>query len=197
MSYVTIAEVRAVAQGMTTSGVPAAPDSFVTDLIDRASRMFDHYCGVTEGYFEANGGSSSARVFYGDGTNYLRLDAYVAGSLNPTITMPTGYTVPEFSEGNGYLIRASNGVRPPGFLCTLGWPWPAGVPVTVTAKWGFSATPSDVKQAIVEWVINLWRETDPATTKLVGLDGATLRESIPPRVEEIANQRAMNVAQFI
>lgn len=139
---------------------------------------------------------ASARTFYGDGTNYLRLDPYVPGSLSTTITMPAGYTASAFIERDGYLAQASSdGIvnRFAPSIFTAGWS--RGVPVVVTALWGYEATPGDVKAATIELVINLWRETDTAHLKLVGLDGMALREKLPPRVAEIARRYRIKVGE--
>lgn len=168
---------------MTTT---ALPDVELDALIEQASRAFDLECGVDPEHFEAAGSTAAERKFYADGTGYLRLDPYVPGSLNGTITMPDGYTVPEFVKRGGYLIRSSLGVLVDARHDAD--PWPVGVPITVTAKWGYPATPADVKMAIIEFVLNLHRETDPVNVKLVSLEGQPLREKMPPRVAMIANR---------
>lgn len=193
--YCTPAEVRRRMSGGSGSGgsatITALPEAELDALIEQASRMFDLACGVTPGYF---GGPpfpfATEQTVYGDGTNYLRLDPYVPGSLNATITLPDGYTVPTFVERDGYLILASNGVLPPfNSFYNCYWPgWYSGVAVTVSAIWGFESTPADVKLAVIELVINLKRETDPADVKLVDLEGQPLRETLPPRVREIAKK---------
>lgn len=131
------------------------------------------------------------KTIYGDGTNYLRLPAYVDGTLNSTITVPDGYTAPSFIAKDGFLIlTTSTGVLPPfaGFYNCY-WPgWWSGVAVTVSAVWGYDATPADVKHAIIELVINLIKETDPASIKLMNLDNQPLRERLPPRVQMIAER---------
>lgn len=245
--YCTLAEVRASAQGMTSSASPAVTDDLARDLIERASRMFDNECGVAEGFFESalypeweslhvyivgdvvtpttpnahkyrvtTAGTSGAteptwptgsgltvtngtvvftengadvvateRTFYGDGTNILKLDPYVPGSLSTTIAVPADYTTPDFIIQNGHLLRSSDtGIPNPAGSYNYGWM--ARIPVTVTAKWGYESTPADVKAAVIEMAINLWREVDPATAKLSGMDGSIRREAIPPRVKEIA-----------
>lgn len=198
--YTTVAEFRTsgsmspTAQATTT----ALPDSEVTNLIERASRFFDLLCGVEPGYFEAADVSESERTFYGDGTHYLKLDRYVEGSLNASISLPEGYTVPEFIERQGYLVISSSGVitqRYAPFPCAGGWY--AGVPITVLAKWGFESTPADVKLAVIELAVNLWREMDPANIKLVNLEGQPLREKYPPRVWEIAKRYRVNAGVLV
>lgn len=198
MSYCTRDQVRALAQGMTSSGAPPASDSLVDDLIERISRLFDLECGVSNGYFEANTAAASARTFYGEGIYRLKLDPYVAGSLT-SVTLPDGYSAPDYVERDGYLIRTSADHVLPSMMWWrwYWWGWDIGVPVTVTAKWGFSATPPEVQGAIIEWVINVWRETDPAGIKLVGLDGQVLRETVPPRVAEVIKLWTFNVGSMI
>jgi len=198
VAYCSSVEVRRRAQGGAGSGgtatvnvlTPAELDS----LIEQASRMFDLECGVSEGYFNpAPIPIPTSRTFYGDGTNYLRLPPYVAGSLDTSITLPEGYTTPTFTELNGQLVINSNGMLPPfsQFHNCLWRGWYTGVAVTVSAIWGWRETPADVKLAVIELVINLWRETDPASIKLVNLEGQPLREKLPPRVLEIAKKYRM------
>ena len=180
--------------GITAQATTSAlPDAEVEKLIARADRFFDLECGVVPGYFEAAGTTASDRVYYGTGTRYLRVSPYVPGSLNPTITVPIGYLVPNFVElgdpPEQHLVTTlSNGVftnlSPRIPYCG----WQQGVPFTISAKWGFEATPEDVKLASIELSVNLWRELDPANVKLVSLEGQPLREKIPPRVNEIARR---------
>jgi hypothetical protein len=195
--YVTRAEVRASAQSMTEKATPPATDDLVDALIERVSRLFDRECGVSDGYFnEPLYPDPTARTFYGNGLNCLKLDPYVPGTLSTTLSFPDGYTTPRFIEVDGHLeVVSSSGVRAPGLIYSSGWY--SGVPIAITAQWGFAETPADVKSAIIEWVINVWRETDPAGLKLVGLDGQVLREAIPPRVKEIAKFYRMNSAKAV
>ncbi len=178
---------------MTTT---ALPDAELDALIEQASRAFDLECGVDPGYFEPAGDTVTVRTFYGDGTGFLRLDPYVDNTLGATVTMPDGYTIPEYVVRNGYLVRSSTTI-----LVDTRYradPWPIGVPVTVTAKWGYSATPADVKMAIIEFVLNLFRETDPVNVKLKNLEGQPLREKMPPRVAMIAKRyRGKNRPAFV
>ena len=172
-------EVRELAQGMPSD---VLDESTLEGLIERASRIFDDACGVAPEYFESADTDASERTFYGDGTNFLKIDPYVAGTLNTPLTYPDGYTDLEFIESNGYLVRKSDtGVLLNHNSCAG---WYESVPVTVSARWGTSDTPADVRHAIIELVINLWREIDPAQLKLVGVDNMPLREKFPPRVLE-------------
>lgn len=164
---------------------------------------------VTNGgvVFTENGADvvATARTFYGDGTNFLKLDPYVPGTLNATLTVPTGYTAPDFIEKDGYLVQAtsdgfvlsSNAVGSFNNRGVFSSRWWAGAPIIITAKWGYAATPADVKLAVIEWIINVWRETDTASLKLVGLDGSILREKIPPRVLEVVKRYKIKAAAAV
>ena len=188
--YVTVAEFRGTGTMNPTAQATATalPDPQVETLIERASRFFDLVCGVKPEYFEAAGATATARTFYGNGTNFLKLDRYVPGSLVATLSYPSGYTALDYVEREGYLVITDSAGVLQGRSLMSCYGWYNGVPITVTAKWGFEATPEDVKHAVLELAINLWRETDPANVKLVNLEGQPLREKLPPRVAEIARR---------
>lgn len=187
MAYVTTVEVRRRASGGSGSGgsatATALPEPELEALIEQASRYFDLVCGVAPEYFEAAEDTATERVFRGQGLNYLHLDPYIPGTL--TATYPDGYTIPDFEERQGYLVVTSGGFAPP-FTYSSGWH--SGIAITVSAKWGFQEVLPEVKNAVIELTLNLWRETDPATVKLVGLEGQPLREDLPPRVKNICRK---------
>ena len=194
MSYVEPENVRARATQMSLT---ALSDPDLEALIEEASRFFDLVCGVEPGYFEPAAAEAAAttRTFYGDGTNYLKADPYLPGTLVGTLTVPSGYSAPDFVESDGYLVFTNSDhvlPRTSSRFSSFGW-W-QGVPITLTAIWGFTATPADVQAAIKELVINLWRETDPAQIKLINIEGQPLREKLPPRVEDIARRYRMKHA---
>jgi hypothetical protein len=111
MAYCTEDEVReAGAQIGTTFS-----DAYINAVIERASRFFDHLCGVEDEFFEPAGMTATTKIVYGDGGPYLRLPPYVAGTLNTTLDVPDGYTVPSFVERDGYLVLSSS---PSGTLLT-------------------------------------------------------------------------------
>jgi hypothetical protein len=195
VAYCSPIEVRRRMFGGPGSGGSATktalPDAELQDLIEQASRMFDLECGVPEGYFNpAPIPIATERTFYGDGGNYLSLPPYIRGTLNTSITLPDGYTAPTFVELDGYLVLTNGGVLPPFQRLHDYWRsgWYSGVSVTVSAVWGYRETPADVKLAVIELVINLERETDPAGLRLKDLEDQPLREKLPPRVLEIARK---------
>lgn len=197
--YVTKAEFRGGGRMpmVQQATVDAIPDDQLDDLIEMASRYFDLLCGVEPGYFEAASGSATARTFYGNGSNFLRLDRYVPGTLNATLTYPEGYTALDYVERDGYLvITDSTGVLSSRSL-TFCNGWYCGVPIVVIAKWGFEATPADVKLAVIEMAANLWSELDPKHLKLVAPEHLPLREKWPPRVAEIARHYRVSAGVLV
>lgn len=191
-AYCTIAEVRrrAVQASETTF-----TDAELYALIEQASRYFDLECGVTPGFFNPQPYPvATERTFYGDGTHYLSLDNYVADSI-ASVSLPDGYTAPDYVERTGYLLRTGETHVLPVSYRGVWWSsggWPEGVPVTISAIWGYSAVPADVKMAVIELVINLMRETDPATLNLLDLERQPLRERLPPRVHEVVKRYRVN-----
>lgn len=197
--YASVAEFRgAGSMGPTAQAtVSALPDAQVTELITRASRFFDLLCGVDPEYFEEASVTPSNRTFYGNGSRFLKLDKYVAGSLNTTLLFPDGYTSPHFVERDGYLVVTNENGTISDWRNGCYGGWFKGVPITISARWGLSATPEDVKLAVIELTINLWRELDPANIKLVTLEGQPLREKYPPRVWEIARRYKTNAGVLV
>lgn len=139
-------------------------DVYMEALGERASRIFDLEANFTPGYF-AIPTVATDRIFYGNGSTYLTVDPYVAGSIT-AVSLSTGWTTPTYDERDGFLA-----VRPiPGLFETesqglLGMPggyWPNNVPVTVNARWGFAAVPQDVVDAVARQAVFMYRTSDVA-----------------------------------
>ena len=210
-NYVTAAEVYAYAYQKVTGD-----EALLTALIPRASRLFDREAGLPDNYFAAYVDPTAAgqRDFWGDGTDYLKIDPYLS-TLTPTISMPSGFTAPDFIEathqsrprlcvpGEFFLVRTygDNAMRfsglsdrrdlfPADFSGNLDYVgWPDGIRVQVTAKWGFDAVPEDVKEAVIETVVTIWRSRDTAFARAVAIDTNTLLfDALPPRAKLIAER---------
>lgn len=205
MAYATIAQFRALAYtAQTTSQLT---DAAIEAYIERASRMIDRACNAKDGYFAAyESGDNTLTVFYGEGTTYLKIGPTTNAA---TVTMPAAYTVPEFAQVGDFLIVTDEDGRlldtgrelqsdAFGDLLTSGNCWPRGVPVSVTAHFGFSATPADIVQAVLELAIHLWR-ADPAFAGAVAAGNPSgflsLPKGMPPTVAEVCETWRIRAAQ--
>lgn len=154
-------------------------------LSKRASRLFEIMCYVPTGYFFPGSGNLEARTFYGTGSVYLLLPPYY-GAL--TVTMPSAYTVPDYAEIEGALrTKSSDGVlfEPTAYNRTY---WPNGVAITVTTRWGFQAVPEDVKEAVIELTVAMFRSKDQAFMKAINLESNTLiAKMVPERTKLVAD----------
>lgn len=217
--YITTAEARAYAYQSVT-----ADDAILGAILTRVSRIFDTYCGLPPNYF-AKGDPvqvASARKFWGDGTDYLKLDPLLSTPA-PTISMPSGFTNPPFLQSNPYqnarlqqigeffLVRVygdnesrysalnegrdyffaefANQVDYVGF--------PAGIRVTVTAKWGWDNVPDDVKEAVLETTVAIFRNKDQAFARVVNLETSQVfNDVMPPKAKMIADRYRLGKAMF-
>lgn len=186
-------------------------------LCDLFSALFDSAVGCSPNYFNAytQGASATARIYYGDGTDTLKLWPYKTGSIT-TVTMPTGWTVPSYIElnaqpdrNNGFdfgLIRTygDDGARLTHLTSALddarafaldlsgdmAIGWPDGLKVTVTAVWGFDAVPNDVKLAVIESAIAGMRGMDQAYARVTNLETNTVTNAtaLTPRAQMVADR---------
>jgi hypothetical protein len=208
--YVTMDQVRAY-----TYQSQDADEEFLMRIITRACRIFDSACAVSEGYFARgnSGQTASLRYFWGDGTDYLRVDPYIQ-STTPTVTMPTGFAVLNWVESNPYLTERL--YQPVAFYLVRRYGdnyssfaalqdrrdyffaefsnqvdyvgWPAGIRVGVTAKWGWSSVPQDVQEAVLEIITNIWRSKDQGFARAVAIDGnVVINSPLSPRAQMIAD----------
>lgn len=161
-------------------------------LIAGASRMMDQMCGVSADFFAKAGSSATSRTFYGDGTAFLRLDPYAAATT-PVLTMETGYDEPTWieqgDEGCQFLI-VNEELKRQDLTEYDSWAnrftgWPDRVSVAVSAKWGFTEIPDEVKQATIELAIAMFRRNDPAKLRLNNIDTGYVRESLPATTKAV------------
>jgi hypothetical protein len=200
MAYVTKAEVRLMVAPGTTS--TSLSDTLLDMLIEQSSRSFDLECGVEPEHFEpvAAGYESTEleRVFYGDGTHYLKLDPFVEDTIT-SVDLPVDYTVPDYVIRNGYLVRTgTDHILPSVHRYGAWWPsgvWQEGLAVTVTAVWGYEETPADVKEAVIAMVIHAWRTIDPGTVNLTDLERQSLnQQALPAKAARVASKYRKNTS---
>lgn len=177
--------------------------SAISLLITAASRLFDNLCEVKEDYFAIAGDTATARTFYGDGTAYLKVDPFVP-TPTPVITIP----------GDEYEIATTDWAIKDDQILWLDrlagnryWPydgvnrytgWHESVPVSVTAKWGFTAVPADVQMAVIHLAWHLRRTADPAFAQISGVEGKAATLELPTIAQNVIDKyRAKYSQNFI
>jgi hypothetical protein len=216
-NYITVDDVREYGYQIDDEEYPDGRPTdvaLVGKIIPRAARIFDVVAEVEPGYFGAFAapagapdGGAVVQYFYGDGSAILRLPPYIGPLADGDVTLPEGYTVPQYYEradrwGNRFLQAAPSAQAVSlvdadawfgGSLRSVGWA--CGVQIGVKAKWGFAATPEDVKEACIELVISIRAGKDPAFAKVVRVDDKeTIYQALPDRTKLIACKYAERVA---
>lgn len=164
MAYATKEQFRALMDQVDAGG---ATDDLIDDLLDRASSYFDLMIGHS---FSA--AAEDDQVVYSDGTDYLILPAFTAGSVSE-VAAPSGYTVPDYVERGGALLAVSATyavARYPFYGSSYMGAWGYGVPYTVTADWGYGI-PEILVQGTLELAVDMWHGRDTNYSGVVGVDG--------------------------
>lgn len=187
--------------GGSTPGVAvaAAQDARLQKLLDRATQIIETLLGFSFPAAEED----AEYVAYGDGTDYLLLPAFVAGSVT-LVEAPDGYTVPDYIEQGSALVVTRGGIigslygseALAGRLYGLAGGWLSGVPYTVTATFGYASTPDDIKEACLEIAVDLFRFRDAGSIKMVGVEGAGVvsGKGIPPTAKAILDKRLLDAS---
>lgn len=118
----------------------------LTRLVEAASRAIDRRAKRPNDYFAPAAQQPAARVFTGEGTNYLRLPVHIAGSIDlETGVEVSGHALRNWVERDGWLFMTQG-------LGRLGGVWARGTLYTVRARWGYAETPADIVLACKELV---------------------------------------------
>lgn len=158
-------------------------------LVTRATGFIDGYLEPlrhpsAEQVFEVPAASKSSRVFYGNGRVLLRVGRIKDGEeiASTDVSLPSGWDKPTFARQGDYLRTCDSAGRlyedGQGGDWSGFWGgarvWPEGLPVTVSAKWGYTTVPGDITEACVAIVTHWWRarralydENYPKTTERV------------------------------
>jgi hypothetical protein len=141
-------------------------------LVEAVSRMFDRECEVPDGFFNAAPDSGvTLKSYIANGTKYLQLSPYIPGTI--TIIDVDGddryeavTSDREYQEKEGFLIFDSE-------ICS-------GIPIDVTARYGFAAIPADVQQACIEQALMMWRRKDLTFADISGVATAAVVAEFSP-----------------
>lgn len=152
-----------------------APESDTPDvwqlIAEGVSRLFDRECEVADGFFSAAGVSVSLKSYLANGTRYLRLLPYTAGSITIIDVDGTDYYEAVaadrlYKEKDGYLIFDSEITNE--------------TPVNITAIYGFVAIPVDIQLACIEQSLLQWRRKDMSFADISGVPAAAALAEFSP-----------------
>lgn len=166
-------------------GAASADSTKKSFAVTSASRMFDRLCGVDDNYFAAAGVSATNKVILGNGLTILKLPPFVGGL--GVVTYEDGTDEEEIVDTDLFTLK---GTSPNQFLETYrknslsgfdyldyvrefdsnwGWfnrsTWIENKSYTISARWGFTAIPDDVKAAVIQIAISLMSDLDTAKTE--------------------------------
>lgn len=148
-----------------------SPSNIWDTLAEAVSRMFDKESEVENDFFaKAPATGTTTKTVRANGTEFVQLFPYIAGSITAITIDGVAVTVPttnnEFYESEGYLVFASN-IR-------------KGAVISVTARYGFPSIPGDIVQACLEQAIFMWRRKDLAFADLSGVPTAAVVAEFSP-----------------
>lgn len=190
MPYATIAQLRGLTGVLETmTNTDTNRDTMLQACLDDAQAIIDGELGITL----VAVGAAGDRVVYGDGTAYLTLPPHTLGTVTE-VEAPDDYTVPDYIQQNGVLVTTdANGIIPPVVYPSDYWRynpfatsaglWAAGVPYTVTATFGTSASDMNVLRRItLDLAVKLWKFRDAGGAVAVGTESAIVlvKDALPP-----------------
>lgn len=144
---------------------PNADQLTVGRYIEAASRLVDTYTNRPDGYFAALAEDSepTLRRYRGRGHNFLQIGQHVFGSIASVVigTATLAESAYYEHETNGWLYAADPTA---GFTVSPefydyrdgGYSFPSGRLYTISARWGFAATPADIVAATKLIVQQIW-----------------------------------------
>ena len=157
-------------------------------ILDNVTAFVDSYCKRVAGYFNPSPEEPTVRRVRGEGERFLRLPVHVFGSITEVKTS-YGSLIDSAnyyeSDKNGWLYAEEDGIYPQGAfdLCSQDI-WMMGASFKVKARWGYSATPLDLSEAVRLIVVRIW-ETQRGTLGQVTPSGFVIERLIPPAAKEI------------
>lgn len=208
MAYVTLDNLRGPdgyldQQFTDDSGLPNEEhDTALAAILLRAESFVNSYLKVSTSLTLA---ATADRVIYGNGLQILPLPPFVAGSVTLVSTI-SDYTVPDYIEQDGALVLTdSTGVLLSPYRYGLSYSygsatvWTPGVPYTITADFGWSASDLAVlAEATLQTAVQLWRYRDTGGSETIGAEGAitTVRAGWTPLVKQALDDIAQRVRGF-
>lgn len=145
-------------------------------LADAASVMFDREANVSKNFFAKAPDTTSIKYFRANGTEYVKLLPFIADSITAITVDGTTVTV----DGDDYFEN--------DFYLVFDYEIEKNKIIAVTAKWGFSEVPADIKQAVIEQALFLWRKKDLAFADLANVASSVATAEMSETFRNVAKK---------
>lgn len=179
MQYVETATIKQFAE---------APDESSDEIWDilaaSASLIFDGASGVAENFFAPAGFNPADKFFKYEPSGFYKLPPFIGDAVvkinetNDTIDAAKYTLSDNILFFNNYLY---------------GVPFPFDTDyfnnfLKISARWGFAETPADVRQAVIEQALFMYRRKDAAFTEISGVSAAVVQQSLAPTCRLVADK---------
>lgn len=164
-NYATLA--ATAARLLPSTYQSSTDDPILTSLLAGASRAIDRYCKVADGFFDTAPaqGAEFAKTLVTDWSDRLVLPPLVSGSIVSITADGVAVAGGNYRQTENWLYGLQGGVLTP---------WGCGTRLTITARWGWAATPSDVTEACIQIVLRWFRGRDDVLTQASALGGQAM-----------------------
>jgi hypothetical protein len=187
MAYITAEEIQAFAREF--EGLPS--ESAWDLLASAACLQFDTLTEVPAGFYNEAQEEATEKIFNGSGTAYLALPPFVLASMDLNEATINGELFDtaiylQGEEGRQYLIDRMAMEQSSAYSADLnknrfvGFPF--GAQIALSARWGFSEVPADLKLACIQIALYIWRQSDPSFAGISNADNQLILRELPPSV---------------
>lgn len=170
--YATIDEIKAQAEASDASA-----DAVWTALAKGTSRLFDRQTEVADDFFAVTDDSAREETIYGDGTKYARLPLPIIPDSLVSVTIDAeAVDAEDYYQSGIYLVFTYEITK--------------RAVIVVNAKWGFPGAEiaADIKQAVIEQAIFMWRRKDLNFAEIAGVSSGVLLQEFSPSFEAITRK---------
>lgn len=160
----------------------------ITRLAEEVSSIVDRFCDRPDGYFAALETDSTATVkhYRGRDQDFLQIGRHVPGNVTVQGIASTAFYE---HEVNGWLYvvplggsNVTNDEYLPDYRA--GRFWDSSIRYAVSARWGFDATPPDIKQAVKQIVEHIFDRGEGVLGQVTPT-GFVIERDLPPTAKTI------------
>ncbi len=133
---------------------------------------------------------ASIKRVRGEGQHFLRLPVHVIGTVEEVTLRGSVIDTSNYyeSDRNGWLYLENTGLGLENiFLTAMSSNWADCETFDVTARWGYTATPLDIAEAVRQIVMRIW-ETQKGVLGQLTPNGFVIERAMPPFAKEILDR---------